>query len=97
MSDSFAILWTVVPPGSSVQGTSQAKYWSGLLFSSPGDLPHPETKLKPASPSWQADSLPLSNGGSQYWGTGRHQGLRVRVLLENTGDQSKRKTCLDFA
>ena len=28
------------PPGSSVQGISQHKYWSGLPFPSPGDLPN---------------------------------------------------------
>ena len=28
-------------PGSSVCGILQAKYWSGLLFLSLGDLPHP--------------------------------------------------------
>jgi len=27
------------PPGSSVHGISQARYWSGLLFPSPGDFP----------------------------------------------------------
>ena len=85
------------PPGSAVHWTSQAKHWRGLLFPNPGNLSHSGAKLKPASPSWQADSLPRSNMGSQYRGTGRHQGLRIRALLENTGDQSKRKKCLDFA
>ena len=33
------------------------EYWSGLSFSSPGDLPDPE--IKPTSPAFQADSLPL--------------------------------------
>ena len=42
-------------PGSSVHGILQAKYWSGLPFPSPGDLPNPETKPKP--PALQADSL----------------------------------------
>ena len=46
------------PLGFSVYGTSRQEYWSGLPFSSPGDLPNPE--IKPASPAWQADSLPLS-------------------------------------
>ena len=35
------------------------EYWSGLTFSSPGDLPNPEIKFK--SPHWQMDSLPLSH------------------------------------
>ena len=29
------------PPGSPVYGFSRQEYWSGLLFSSPGELPHP--------------------------------------------------------
>ena len=41
---------------------SRRKYWSGLPFPSPGDLPDPE--IEPASPAWQADSSPLSNQGS---------------------------------
>ena len=28
------------PPGSSVHGILQARYWSGLPFPSPGDLPN---------------------------------------------------------
>ena len=37
----------------SVHGISQ-EYWSGLPFSSPGDLPDPG--LEPTSPALQADS-----------------------------------------
>ena len=47
-------------PGSSVHGISQAEYWSGLPFSSLGDLPNPEIELM--SPALQADSLPLKWG-----------------------------------
>ena len=39
-------------------GFPRQEYWSGLLFSSPGDLPNP--RIEPASPGWQSDSLPLS-------------------------------------
>ena len=49
------------PMDSSVHGISQTRYWSGLPFSS-GDLPDPG--IKPASPAWQVDSLPLSQQGS---------------------------------
>ena len=35
---------------------SRQEYWSGLPFSSPGDLPDPGIKLR--SPTLQADSLP---------------------------------------
>ena len=40
----------------------EQEYWSGLPFVSPGDFPNPG--IKPASPTWQADSLPLSHQGS---------------------------------
>ena len=43
------------PPVFSVPGISQAKYWRGLPFPSPGDLPNPGKK--PVSPALQADSL----------------------------------------
>ena len=42
-------------PGSSVHGFPRQKYWSGLPFPSPGDLPDPG--IKPGSPALQADSL----------------------------------------
>ena len=50
------------PPGSSVHGISRQEYWSGLPFPSPGDLPNPG--IKPTSPAWQVDSLPLSQIGN---------------------------------
>ena len=42
-------------PGSSLHGILQEKYWSGLPFPSPGDLPDPG--IKPGSPAFQADAL----------------------------------------
>ena len=46
------------PPGSSVHGISQARYWSGLPFPPPGDLPDPgvETVAPVTSPAVQEDS-----------------------------------------
>ena len=43
-------------------GFSRQKYWSGLLFPSPGDLPNPG--IKPGSPTLQADSLPSEPPGN---------------------------------
>ena len=37
---------------------SRQEYWSGVPFSSPGDLPNPG--IKPGSPALHADSLPSS-------------------------------------
>ena len=43
-------------------GFPRQEYWSG--FPSPGNLPEPG--IKPRSPAWQADSLPLSHLGSHF-------------------------------
>ena len=40
---------------------SRSKYWSEWPFPSPGD--HPNTMIKPRSPSLQADSLPAKPPG----------------------------------
>ena len=37
-------------------GFPRQKYWSGLPFPSPGDLPNPG--IEPGSPTLQADTLP---------------------------------------
>ena len=42
-------------PGSSSMGFPRQEYWSGLPFSSPGDLPN--SGAEPTSPALQADSL----------------------------------------
>ena len=53
----FASPWTNLLQAPLSVGFSRQAYWSGLPFPSPGDLPNPG--IKPASPAWQADSLPL--------------------------------------
>ena len=40
---------------------SRPEYWSGLPFSSPGDLPNPG--IEPRSPTLQVDSLPAEPPG----------------------------------
>ena len=44
------------PPGPPVHAFSKQKYWSGLLFPSPGDLPN--SGIEPRSPALKADFLP---------------------------------------
>ena len=61
------------PPGSSVVGFSRQEYWSGLPFPSLGDLPDPG--IKPMSPVWQVDSLPLSRLESPNGAFKTHQSL----------------------
>ena len=41
MSDTFGTLWTVALQAPLPMGLSWQEYWSGLLFSPPGDLPGP--------------------------------------------------------
>ena len=65
MSNSFATPWTVAHQVPLFMRFPRQGYWSGLLFSSPGDLPDPRIKLM--SPAWQTDSLPLCRLGSHTY------------------------------
>ena len=56
LSDSFVTPWTVACEAPLSMKFPREEYWSGLLFPSPGDLPDPG--IEPASPAFQADSLP---------------------------------------
>ena len=47
--------WTVARQAPLSMGFSRQKYWSGLPFPSPGDLPDPG--IEPRSPALQKDSL----------------------------------------
>ena len=61
MSDSFATPWMVACEAPLSMKFPKQEYWSRLPFAPSGDLPNPG--IKPASPTWQADSLPLSHQG----------------------------------
>ena len=52
----LAAPWTVAHQAPLSLGFSRQKYWSGLPFPSPGDLPDPG--IEPGSPALQAGSLP---------------------------------------
>ena len=58
----FATLCTVACETLLSMGCSRQKYWSGLPYPPPGDLPDP--RIKPGSPALQVDSLLLSHRGS---------------------------------
>ena len=45
----FAMLWTVALGAPLSMGLSRQKYWSGLSFSPPGDLPN--SGMEPGSPA----------------------------------------------
>ena len=46
--------WTVARQAPLSIGFPRQKYWSGLLFTSPGDIPNPG--IEPGSPALQVDS-----------------------------------------
>ena len=51
----FATPWIIAYQAPPSMGFSRQEYWSGLPFSSPGDLPNPG--IEPGSPIFQADAL----------------------------------------
>ena len=56
--------WTLASQAPLSMGFSRPEYWSGLPFTSPGDLPNPGIELR--SPALQADSLPSEPPGNPY-------------------------------
>ena len=53
-----------LPPASSLHDVLQARYWSGLPPSPPGDLPDPGIEAKSTeSPALTGGSLPLVSPG----------------------------------
>ena len=64
----FATPWTVACQAPLSVGLSRQKYWSGLPFPLPGDIPDSGIELKfLASPALLVDSLPLCHLGSPYY------------------------------
>ena len=76
-----AVPWTVVALLVLLSmGFSRQKYWSGLPFPPPWDLPDPGIEPKsPVSPALQADSLPLSHLGSPSICLYKHKLISRRV------------------
>ena len=65
-------------PGYLSMEFSRQEYWSGLLFPSPKDLPHPG--IKPRSLALQADSLEFELPGSPFLYLKRACCLPIREL-----------------
>jgi len=62
ISNSFAIPWTVARQSPLSMGFPRQEYWSGLPFTSPGDLSNLGIKpVLPATPALQVDSFLLSH------------------------------------
>ena len=60
----FVTPWTIAHQAPLSMGFLRQKYWSGLPFPSPEDLPNPG--IEPRSPILQADSLPSEPAGSEW-------------------------------
>ena len=59
----FATPWTVTYQAPLSMGFSGQEYWSGVPFSSPGDLLNPA--IEPGSPALWADTLPSEPPGKR--------------------------------
>ena len=57
----YAVPWTVAYQGPPSMEFSRQKYWSGLPFTFPGDLP--DSGIEPRSSTFQADALPSELSG----------------------------------
>jgi len=58
----FVTPWTGAHQAPLSMALSRQKYWSGLLVSTPGDLPNPG--IEPASPALAGRFLPVHHPGS---------------------------------
>ena len=57
----FETLWPIVHQAPLSMEFSRQKYWCGLPFPPPGNLPDPG--IEPRSPAMQADALPSETPG----------------------------------
>ena len=68
MSDALLPVGTVVHQAPLSMGFSRQEYWSRLPFPPPGHLPDPGIEPEfPVAAALQADPLPLSHQGTQFW------------------------------
>ena len=85
MSD-FAIPWTVAYQTPPSMEFFRQKYWSGLPFPPPRDLPNPG--IKPRSPTLQADALPFEPPGNPHKKTKQNPKCKCARPLENSARQA---------
>ena len=99
----FVTPWIVAVQAPLSMEFSRQKYWSGLLFPSPGDLPTPGPK--PRFPVLQADSLPSESPGKHdhdyLFRRKKKKTLQLCVVkfcdqeLTNTKNSKKKKSLID--
>ena len=86
----FGTPWTVAYQAPLSLGFSRQEYWSGLPFSSPGDLPNPG--IEPRSPVLQADALPSEPPGKHINSKPQGNSLRkIRLSLFYRYEKAKFK------
>ena len=76
--------WTIACQAPLSMEFSKQEYWSGLPFSSPGDLPDPG--IKPGCPALQADSLPFEPPGKP-----RQRGVCAHIEAEASLERINRE------
>ena len=74
----FATQWTIAYQAPPSTRFSRQEYWSGLPFSSPGDLPN--LGIEPGSPTLWADTLLSEPRGSQENG---NRNIHINNYLES--------------
>ena len=74
VSDSFVTTWTVALQASVFMGFPRQECWSGLPFSSPGDLPNSRIKYA---------SLALAGGFFYHWSTRKAQEILGKFLIKS--------------
>ena len=79
MSDSFATPWTAACQVRLSMGFSRQRFWSGLSFSSPGDLPDPG--IEPVSSALARRLFITDHQGSPYIHTYTHKRMCVYLGL----------------
>ena len=78
----FVTPWTVDPQSPLFMEFSRQEYWSGLPFSSPGDLPNP--RIEPGCPALQPDSLPSEPTGKPRYSNGLCQKFTANSPVESS-------------
>ena len=85
----FATPWTVAYKAPPPMGFSRQEYWSGLPFSSPGDLPNPGIEL--GSPALHTDALP-----SEHTHTHTHTHIYIYIYTHIHIHAQLLQLCLTF-
>ena len=71
------------PPAPLSMGFSRQDYWSGLPYSPPGDLPHPDPGIKPMSPHCRHILYHLSHQGSPFLLSTSHYHTIYLIYIPN--------------